>query len=47
MNYLFLEGLNEFMHEIVWNFIEKQILDNFLNFFLGLGSIQVFCLLLS
>lgn len=35
------------MHEIVWNFIEKQILDNFLNFFLGLGSIQVFYLLLS
>lgn len=47
MNYLFLEGLNEFMHEIVWNFIEKQIWDNFLNFFLGLGSIQVFHLLLS
>lgn len=47
MNYLFLEGLNEFMHEIVWNFIEKQIWDNFLNFFLGLGSIQVFHILLS
>ena len=34
------------MHEIVWNFIEKRIFDNFLNFFLGLESIQVFYLLL-
>lgn len=47
MNYLFLEGLNEFKHEIVWNFIEMQIFDNFLNFFLRFGSVQVFYLLLS
>lgn len=39
MNYLFLEVLNEFMHEIIWDAIEKCILDNFLNFFLGLRSI--------
>lgn len=42
MNYLFLEGWNEFMHEIVWDFIEKKIFDNFLNFLLGFVSIQIF-----
>lgn len=47
MNYLFLEVLNEFMHEVIWDSIEKYIFDNFLNFFLGLGSTSEFYLLWS